>query len=106
MSVSQLHREAKVSREAIDAAEAGTASEVTYARLEAWFDAFEEEVGVDAPPPQAGDPHMVTIRGTRGGDIDVVVSGPIENIEQLAATVERLLRNTEERKSQAEDDPK
>lgn len=104
MTKSQLHRAVPISLDAIRSAEANTASDVTYGKLEAWFDAFEEEAGHDVPARESpGDPHMVTIRGSRGGDIDVVVSGPVEDIDKLAATVERLLNAG---RDQAEDDPK
>lgn len=106
-SVRQLAEQSGVSRVAVTAAEEGRASDETYDRLEAWFGRFEEETGAAAPESAPADtsPHMVTIRGTRAGDVDVVVSGPIDDIEKLAATVERLLMATERKKDQAENGP-
>lgn len=59
-------------------------------RLEAWFDRLEEEASADEKP--ATGPRMVTISGARG-DVDGVVSGPISDLDALAALVERLLRS-------------
>ena len=98
-SVRQLAIQSGVSREAATAAEEGLASESTYARLEAWLDTFEEETGAaDRPADTSPGPRMVTFR-LPIGDVDVVVEGPIEDIDALAATVERLLtfeRNKQE----------
>ena len=52
--------------------------------------ASEEEAGPDEKP--AMGPRMVTISGARG-DVDVFVSGPISDLDALAAVVERLLRS-------------
>ena len=104
-SVRQLAEQSGVSRVAVTAAEEGRASDETYDRLEAWLDRFEEETGANVKPAAAAPgPHMVTIRGTRGGDVDVVVEGPIEDIDALAAVVERLLLATEKKKDQAPKD--
>ena len=89
-SVRQLAIQSGVSREAATAAEEGQASELTYERLEAWLDTLEEEAGADVKP--AKGPRMVTISGARG-DVDVVVSGPISDLDALADVVERLLRS-------------
>ena len=93
--------ERKTLRRAIDGGE--RTRESTWRSIESALDTLEARFRGEpttAPPPVPleqlpGDPHMVTIRGTRGGDIDVVVSGPVEDIETLAATVERLLRVSE-----------
>ena len=102
-SLRQLAMQSGVSRGVVTAAEEGTATDEAYDRLEAWFDRFEEETGSDRPA-DTSSPHMVTIRGTRAGDVDVVVSGPIDDIDKLAETVERLLLATE-RKKAAEEAP-
>src|SRR5689334_10955415 len=105
MDKSQLAREAGVSRETLAAIERGEGfRRSTLTKIEHALDEAEKEAGLEAAPlpappaAQSGsatsDPHVVTIRGTRGGDIDVVVSGPIGDIDKLAETVERLLRST------------
>jgi len=107
-SVRQLSIQSGIYREGITAAEEGTASEETYERLEAWFDRFEEETGANERPSEpAAGPRMVKIRGSRAGDVDVVVEGPIEDLEALGAMVERLLTATQRKKDEeAEDGPK
>ena len=89
-SVRQLAMQSGVSRVAVTAAEDGQASESTYLRLESWLGKFDEETGSSEIAEETA-PQMVTIRGTRG-HIDVVVSGPIGNLDALTETVERLLR--------------
>ena len=88
-SVSALAKASGVSRDAVTAAEDGTASTATYERLEAWLDRFEEESGADEPE----DPHTVTftVEGLYGA-AKVVVSGPVENADALRRQVEALLR--------------
>lgn len=78
----------KVDRRAIARAEAGEASEGTYERLEAWLDAFGEETGADEPE----NPHVVTFKLSGNFGVDVAVSGPVENLSDLEATVQRLIR--------------
>ena len=105
-SVRQLAIQSGVSREAVTAAEEGLASESTYARLEAWLDAFEEETGAaDRPADTSPGPRLVTFR-LPIGDVDVVVEGPIEDIDALAATVERLLAFEQNKGQESEDDSK
>ena len=112
MHKNELADAAGVSRDTLAAIEAGEGfRRVSLTKIERALDAAEEEAGIGAPPPppqpRAGEPHMVTIRGTRGGDVDVVVSGPIDDIDKLAATVERLLLATEKKKDdEPENGPK
>jgi len=111
MHKNELADAAGVSRDTRAAIEAGEGfRRVSLTKIERALDAAEEEAGIGAPPPpqpRAGEPHMVTIRGTRGGDVDVVVSGPIDDIDKLAATVERLLLATEKKKDdEPENGPK
>lgn len=77
----------KVSRDAATAAEKGTASEDTYDRIEAFFDKFAEVTGDDA-----GDAGLVTFRLSGNFGVEVTVQGPIQNIAELEAAVERLIR--------------
>ena len=86
-SVHQIANRADVSRGAVTAAEAGRASKGTYDRLEAWLDAFEEEIGADDPEPE-----LVTFRITGATGVDITVSGPVANIDELRKSVEELLR--------------
>lgn len=59
----------------------------TYLAIEAWLDRREES---HRGLPEA--PHIVTFRLTGNFGVDVVVSGPVENLPELEASVERLIR--------------
>jgi len=102
-----LARAAGVHRNTLAALENGESyNRSTLRKVELALGEAEHEAGIDTPRPaaSAGEPHMVTIRGTRGGDVDVVVSGPIEDIDKLAETVERLLLATEPKKDQGDEE--
>jgi transcriptional regulator with XRE-family HTH domain len=90
-SVRQLADRSGVSREAITAAEAGQASAQTYERLEAWFDAFEEETGSD----EANEPHIIVVR-LKNDLGEVAVEGPVDDLAELEAAARRLLRGLRE----------
>jgi transcriptional regulator with XRE-family HTH domain len=98
-SISELHRESGLSREAITAAEEGHGSTATYERLEAWFDRFEHETGSDAGEAAA---HMENNNGivefTVEGDfgVRVVVRGPIADVEALERSVGRIVTTIRE----------
>src|SRR4051794_8191578 len=89
MSVSQLHRASKISRDAIDAAEGGKASDLTYSKLEKWFDDFEEETGAEGEEERATPAQAPTVV-IRLGNGAVVVEGPVDNLEALIEAAERL----------------
>lgn len=94
----------KTLRRAIDEGE--KTRESTWRSIEGALDTLEARFRGEptpAAPTRPGDPHVITIRGSRGGDIDVAVSGPIEDLEALTATVERLLRVA---RDDEQDDPK
>lgn len=84
-SARKLAELAKVSRGALDAAKDGTASDQTYDRLEAFLDNYVEETGED-------DTRVVTFKIEGNFGIRVAVSGPVENLAELEAAVERLVR--------------
>lgn len=82
-----------VSREAITAAEAGEASDNTYARLEAFLDRWEEETSHDRDEEIApAAPNLVKFRVHGNFGVDVVVEGPVEDADELERVVERLIR--------------
>lgn len=89
-----LARESKVSRDAVMAAEKGTASDDTYDRLEAWLSRIEEEAGMDTPP--LSEHGLVTFRLSGNFGVEVTVQGPVENVAELEAAVERLIRKVGE----------
>ena len=80
-----------ISREAVTAAENGTASDATYERIHAWFDRFEEEVGDDGPSESG----VVEFRIAGNFGVDVIVKGPVANIAELEAAVQRLIQSTQ-----------
>lgn len=84
-----------VSRQTIARAEKGdpTVEELTYARLEKALSDFEEEIGLDSPRPfeQATNLVRFTIHGVYGA-AEVIVEGPVENMPELQAAVDKLLR--------------
>lgn len=81
--------------------------ESTFRNIELALDQLEARLRGEptATPaaPEARGPNMVTLRRSEG-DIDVVVEGPIENIEALAATVERLVAFEVHKRSQSGND--
>lgn len=89
-SVRAFHEATGVSREAISAAEAGEATETTYSRLEMWLDKFEEETGA-AEGDELGD-ELVEFSLSGDFGVNVVVKGPVSDMEQLEAAVARLLK--------------
>jgi transcriptional regulator with XRE-family HTH domain len=76
-----------ISREALTAAESGTASDATYERIAAWFDRFEEEVGDEDLPSS-------DVVEFRIADIDVIVKGPVSHIAELEEAVAKLVLAT------------
>lgn len=58
------------------------------------LDRLEEEMGIDAPPPPAqAKPGMLRfeVTGVYGADA-LVVEGPIENLAELEAMIDRIMR--------------
>lgn len=92
LSVREFATATGLSRNAITSAEAGSASEITYERLESWLDKFEHETGADEPE----EPKTVTFKLSGNFGVDVVVEGPVSNLAELEAAVEKLLRGMRE----------
>jgi transcriptional regulator with XRE-family HTH domain len=87
-SVHQFADKSGVSRDAITAAEAGTASTATYERLEAWLDRYDAFTGNDED-----DQKPVIVRATIAAiGVEFAVEGPVEDLAELEAAVERLVR--------------
>ena len=86
-SVRALHQQSGASRDAITSAEAGTASESTYQRLEAWLGRYElANAANDAALAQV----EYEVQGSDG--VRIVVRGQLADAEQLERTVTRLAR--------------
>lgn len=86
-SVREFAERSGVSREAVTAAEHGTASGGTYDRLEAWLDRAERE---NVARNTGGDQVEFRLSGSFG--VDVVVRGPVTDMAELESTVTRLIR--------------
>lgn len=87
---------AGVSRETVAAIEAGEGfRRSSLAKIENALTAFEELHGITAPPrptdPAPAAPRVVTFHLT-GSGIDVALTGPVEDLAELQATVQELLR--------------
>lgn len=87
-SVRKFAEQTGVSREAITAAEEGSASDATYERLESWLDGFDEETGSD----DVIRDDAVEFRLSGNFGVDVVVKGPVANLSELERSVGNLLR--------------
>jgi hypothetical protein len=93
-SVNELYKQSGISRDAITAAEAGSASVATYERLEAWFARFEEETGSDEPA--APEIAMMEIEVSGDFGVKIVVRGPITDREALEQSARRIIRSIRE----------
>lgn len=80
-----------ISRDAISAAEKGEASDSTYERLEALYDAFEEEIGTDDDAP-AGDNQAVTVQISGNFGVSATIQGPVGNEAEIQALATALIR--------------
>lgn len=86
-----------MSRKGVTSAEKGTASKGTYDRIDAWLEAFEDEVGEcgdgdEVKPSDQVEFHVSGIYGVR----ELVIKGPVSDMAEMEAVVERLLRGASE----------
>lgn len=90
-SLREFAERSGVSREAITAAEGGSASQATYERLEAWLDRFEHEVGADDHEHDHDDDQVeFQISGNFG--VNVTIKGPVADLTRLEVAAAHLLR--------------
>lgn len=87
-SARQFADRAGVSRNAVTAAEAGTASEGTLERLEAWLDNFDVETGNDEP-----EDDYIEFRISGNFGVSATVKGPIANRLEVEESARRLIRD-------------
>jgi transcriptional regulator with XRE-family HTH domain len=90
-SVRALQQRSGVSRDAITNAEAGSASEATYERLEAWFSRYEVANAVNDVALAQVEYEVQAADGLR-----VVVRGQLTDAHDLERTVARLIRELRE----------
>jgi len=83
-----------ITRGQLGKAERGEVTENMFLLIEGFYDAAEQRLGsvdgseVIAPPV---DPELVTFKLSGTSGVNVTVSGPIANLAELEAAVERLL---------------
>lgn len=87
-SLREFAERSGVSRDAVTAAETGSASQATYERLEAWLDRFEHEVGAD--DHHEDDQVEFKISGNFG--VNVTIRGPVADLTRLEVAAAHLLR--------------
>lgn len=96
MSVKELAMRAGIDRGRLAALEAGEprVRDTTYGAVERALDLLEQEMGIDAPAatsePSTDDYVEFRLSGNFG--VDVVVRGPVGDMDALEQQVERLLR--------------
>lgn len=100
MPVAALARRAKVDRGRLSALEAGeSVRDTTLAAVERALSELEEEMGMDVPSrvahPSVEDPsqHFIRFRveGVYGAKA-LVVEGPVDNLPELEAAVDRIMK--------------
>lgn len=97
MSLNGLAKLSGVTRQTIVKAEADDdkVTELTFSRLERALDDFEDETEITnvetLPNGNGGNLVKFTIHGVYGA-AEVIVEGPVENMAELQAAVDKLLR--------------
>lgn len=87
----EFHEQSGIDRKTLRRAVAGEerVRASTYSAIEAALDRLEKRVRPDVAVPEAG---LVTFELSGDFGVEVVVKGPVENLDELEASVERLLR--------------
>lgn len=106
MGVKPLAIRAGVDRGTLAALEAGDerVQEITFTKVQRALDELEEEMGIEGPSPVAipdrdpASPGLIRfeVKGAYGFDA-IVVEGPVENVDELVASVEKIMRGIRER---------
>jgi len=98
MHKNELADAAGVSRDTLAAIESGQGfRRASLTKIERALDAAEEEAGITAPPPMRQEPQdaagrVVVIRLPTPGGGQIVVEGPVGDLDALEAAARRLLR--------------
>lgn len=101
MGIKELAAEAGVSRDTLSDLESGTKDyrQTTLGKVLRALARIEQEAGLDTPlPPPSGEPHLVRfeVKGVYGAEA-LVVEGPVEDIAELEAAVDRIMRRVQAR---------
>lgn len=92
-STREFAKASGISRDALTAAETGTASEGTYERAEAWLDRMEEETGHDE---HTHEPLRFTLHDVYGIG-EIIVEGPADRPDELVAALSKLIADIQRR---------
>lgn len=90
-----------VRRALLGKAESGEASDASYIKIETVLSRLEEEMGQESPaaePPASDDEKTVEFRLSGNFGVDVVVKGPVSDMNELEGAVARLIREMRDRK--------
>lgn len=98
MAIKDLAQESKVSRDTLSDLESGTKDfrQATLGKVLRALDRLEEESGVDVPPVVHHGVVRYVVEGVYGAEA-LVVEGPVENIAELEASVDRIMRRLQGR---------
>lgn len=92
----EFHERTGIDRKTLRRAVSGAANvrSSTYAAIESELDKIERRVSPPKLSREGGEtePGLVTFKLSGNFGVDVVVQGPVENLNELEASVERLLR--------------
>lgn len=113
MGVKPLAIRAGVDRGTLAALEAGDerVQEITFTKVQRALDELEEEMGIEGPPAtivpdkDPATPGLIRfkVEGAYGFDA-IVVEGPVENVDELVASVEKIMRNIQGRRAENSQD--
>lgn len=109
MAIRDLATEAEVSRDTLSDMESGAKDfrQATLGKVLRALDRLETEMGIDAPLPEqtqapAGGIVRYSVQGVYGAEA-LVVEGPVANIAELEASVDRIMRRIQGRTETAPD---
>lgn len=105
LSVSELARHAHLDRGTLTNVEADRPKvrPATYGAVEAALSKLEEEMGMDDGPSPVADSEMVEFHISGNFGVDVVVKGPLREVDQLEASVSRLLAKMQQQRAEDRD---
>jgi transcriptional regulator with XRE-family HTH domain len=92
LSVQALAKRAHIDRDTLKRVEDGRdgVRELTLSAIDRALSELEQEIGMDDPDPESSVVRF-TVRGVYGAEA-IVVEGPVANIADLEASVDRIMR--------------
>jgi transcriptional regulator with XRE-family HTH domain len=107
LTIKELAEQAGVSRDTLSDWErdARNPQSETVEAVRAALDRLEEEMGIKAPPNHGPSPGMLRFEVTGGYGADaLVVEGPVENLAELEAMIDRIMRGGASRRDRDSED--